>query len=206
MLEVLEQVAGEPELRRRDRVTARELEGERGLSVVEHEAVVVGQLARRLAGAQGRDLPVRADRQLEHVLAGGEPIAVTLADHAAGRVDEGERAADVVAEDRQQGGHAAAFEHGVGEPLVHLDRALDAGKLLVRELRRNCLRQRDERHLVGHRDEREVELLGLVGKRLRRLGPTEADPEREPGQSVSGEAADVFALRPSRARRRRAPS
>ena len=55
MLEVLEQVAGEPELRRRDRVAARELEGERGLPVVEHEPVVLGELARpacRRAGSR----------------------------------------------------------------------------------------------------------------------------------------------------------
>ena len=196
MLEVLQQVAGEPKLGGRDRVTARELEGKRGLTVVEHEQVVFGQLAGRLAGAEGRDLPVGADRQLEHMLAGAEPAAMTLAEHTAGRVDESQRAADVVAEDREQRRCAAAFEHGVGEPLVHLDRALHSCKLLVRELCCDGFRQGDERHLVGDRDEWEVELLGLVGERLRRLGPPEADPEREAGQPVSREPADVFALRP----------
>ena len=67
MLEVLEQVAGEPELGRGDGLTARELEAERGLSVVEHEAVVLGELGAGLAGAKGRELAVRDDRQLEHV-------------------------------------------------------------------------------------------------------------------------------------------
>ncbi len=174
--------------------------------MVEHEPVVLGELAARLARAQRRDLPVRDDGQLEHVLAGVEPGAVALADDAAGLVDERERAADVVAEDREQGGRAASFEHGVGQPLVHLERPFDARELLVRELRGDRLRQRDERHLVGHGHEREAELLGLVGERLRRLGPPEADTEREPREPVSGQAAHVLALRPSTARRRRAPS
>ena len=52
MLEVLEQVPGEAELGCRDRVAARKLEGKRGLAVVEHEAVVFGELLARLPGSE----------------------------------------------------------------------------------------------------------------------------------------------------------
>ena len=75
MLEVLEQVAGEPELRCRDRVAARELEGERGLAVVEHEPVVLGELVARLPGAERRRSPRPRRPEIEHVLAGVEPGA-----------------------------------------------------------------------------------------------------------------------------------
>ena len=44
--------------------------------------------------------------------------------------------------------------------------------------------------------QREAHLLGLVGERRRRLGPAEADAEREARQAVLGEAADVLALGP----------
>ena len=51
MLEILEQVAGEAKLGCRDRMAARQLERERGLAVVEHEAVVLRKLVARLACA-----------------------------------------------------------------------------------------------------------------------------------------------------------
>ena len=79
---------------------------------------------------------------------------------------------------------------------MHLERALEARELRVREPRRDRLRQRDERHLVRDGDEREVEPLRLVGERGRRLGPAEADAEREPGEAVAREAAHVLAMRP----------
>ena len=196
MLEVLEQVAGEPELGRRDRMAARELEGERGLAVVEHEPVVLGELVARLPGAERPGLAVCDDREIEHVLARVETRALALADDAAGLVDECERAADVLADDRQERGRASSLEDGMREPLVHLERALDPRELLVRELRRDRLRQRDEGHVVRDRDQRKAHLLGLVGERRGRLGPAEADAEGEAGQAVLGEAAHVFALGP----------
>ena len=65
-----------------------------------------------------------------------EPRGVALADDAARLVDERERAADVLADDRQQRRRAAPLEHGLREPLVHLERARQPRELLVRELRR----------------------------------------------------------------------
>ena len=77
---------------------------------------------------------------------------------------------------------------------MHFERPLEPGQLLVRQLCRDRLRERDERDLVGHRHERKVQPLGLVGERLRRVGPAEADPECKAGDSVSRQAADVLAL------------
>jgi hypothetical protein len=65
------------------------------------------------------------------VLAGGETRAVALADDPAGLVDERQRAADMVAEDREQRRRAPPFENGAGEPLVHLERPFHARELLV---------------------------------------------------------------------------
>ena len=206
MLEVLEQVAGEPELGRRDGVAARELERERRLAVVEDEAVVLRELVVRLAGPQRPGLAVGDDRQLEHVLAAVEACAVALADDTACLVDERERAADVVAQDRQQRRRSLALEDGVGEPLVHLERALQARELRVREPRRDRLRQRDEGHLVRDGDEREVEPLRLVCERRRRLGPAEADPEREPCEAVARPGGARTRAGVATARRRRARS
>ena len=90
VLEILEQVAGETELGGRHGVSPRELEGERGLAVVEHEAVVLGELVARLPGPQRPGLAVGDDRQLEHVLTAVEARAVALADDTAGLVDERE--------------------------------------------------------------------------------------------------------------------
>jgi len=62
VLQVLEQVAGEPQLGRRDGMPARQLEGERGLAVVEHEPVVLGRLAGRMRNSERRDRATCDDR------------------------------------------------------------------------------------------------------------------------------------------------
>ena len=121
---------------------------------------------------------------------------LALAHDAARLVDECQRAADVLADDRQQRRRPSSLEDGMREPLVHLERAFDPRQLLVRELRRDRLRQRDERHVVGDRDQREAHLLGLVGERRGRLGPAEADAEGQAREPVLGESAHVLALRP----------
>jgi hypothetical protein len=102
----------------------------------------------------------------------------------------------VIAEDREQRLGAAALDDGAGEALVHLERPFEPGQLGVCELGRDRLRQRDEGHLVGHRHEREAELLGLRRQCFRRLRPAEADAEREARQTVLGKPAQVVALRP----------
>ena len=77
-------------------------------------------------------------------------MRVPLADDAPALVDEGERAVEVVADDREQRLQPAPLEHGVGEALVHLERVRDLLELLVREVRERRLGDRDERHLVGN--------------------------------------------------------
>jgi hypothetical protein len=75
------------------------------------------------------------------VLARVEPRCLALAHDTARLVDECERTADVLADDRQERRRPSPWD-GMREPLVHLERAFDQGQLLVRELRRNRLRQR----------------------------------------------------------------
>ena len=66
--------------------------------------------------------------------------------------------------------------------------------MLVDEVREGLLGDGDERHLVGHLEEREAELVGGLDHRLghRRVG--EAGAEAEAGQPVAGEPRDVLAL------------
>jgi hypothetical protein len=120
---------------------------------------------------------------------------MTLADDAAVLVHERDRAADVVAEDGEERTYAPAFEHRFGQTLVHREGTFDSRQLLVREPRRDRLRQGDERHLVRHRQDRKAESLGFLDERCGRLGPPEADAEREPGEAVLGQPSRVLALR-----------
>ena len=62
------------------------------------------------------------------------------------------------AEERLQ---AAPVEHGLREALVHLERLRDPLELLAREVGEDRLRDRDERHLVRDRDDREAQPVGL---------------------------------------------
>ena len=132
MLEVLEQVAREPQLRGRDGAAPRELERERRLPVVQDEAVVVGERRSCSRGPQRRGLAVDDDRQLERAVERDPPARVALADDAAVLVDERERAAEAVAQDREQRRHSAPVEHGLREALVHLERAREVLELLAR--------------------------------------------------------------------------
>jgi hypothetical protein len=52
VLEVLDEVTGQPQLRRGDGMAPRELERERRLAVVEDEPVVLRQAVARLPGAE----------------------------------------------------------------------------------------------------------------------------------------------------------
>ena len=136
--------------------------------------------SRGFAGAERPGLAVCDDGQLEHVLARRRaarpwrspttrPASSTSASEQPTCSPRIARAAQARRVPRAR--HAR-------EPLVHLERAFEACELLVRELRRDRLRQRDERHLVRDGDERKAQLLGLVGERRRRLGPARSRRRR----------------------------
>src|SRR5262245_59694440 len=101
----------------------------------------------------------------------------------------------MAADHREQRLDAAALEHRLGEPLVHLERVPQALELLVREPCAGRLRDRDERDLVRHREYGEAELVGLLDERRRRLGEAEAEAEAETREPVLREAPEVGALR-----------
>src|SRR5579884_2494861 len=198
LLEVVEEVAGEPELRVRHRVPARELERKRRLAVVEHQPVVLAELAARLRRAQRRKLAGGGHRQLEAV-AEREPAAPMQLSHDAPlAVDELERAVEMLAERGEERLHALTREHRLRKPLVHRERTRQPLELVAREPRRGRLRDRDERHLVRDRDDWEAAPLRLVDDRLRHPVVAEAGAEAEAGDAVCGEAADVLPLRPRR--------
>ena len=88
----------------------------------------------------------------------------------------------------------ALGEHDPLQPLVRRQRAPQHGVLLVDELRERLLGDRDERHLVGHLEEREAVLGGRLAQRLRDVLVPEPGAEPEPGQPVLGEPRDVGAL------------
>ena len=189
--EVLEQVAGEAQLRRAHRASPRELEAERGLPVVQDEAVV---LAERLTLARSLEDGV-AERKLERVRERRAAPAVAFRNRPSAFVDERERAAQVTADDREQRLEAAAGEDRVGEALVDLQRACEPLQLLVREARPGRFRDRDERHLVGHADDREAERVRFLDERGRGFREAEAEPKAEPREPVLGETAQVRPLR-----------
>ena len=201
--EILEQVAREPQLRRADGAAPRQLEAERGLAVMEHEPVV---LPERRPVAGGLQQAAAAERELERPVERRVAAGVALGDDAAPFVDEGQRAAEVPADDREQRRDAATFEHGLGQPLVHLERAGQPLELLAREPRRRALRDRDERNLVRNADDRKAQLV-----RPLRRAPTEPRRSRSRARSrarrgrASPGGAGTSAGR-SRARRRRGPS
>ena len=62
-------------------------------------------------------------------------------------------------------------------------------------MRERGLRERDERRLVRHREQREAEPVGLPGDGGRDRVEPEPEPDPEPGEAVRREAADVRALR-----------
>ena len=201
--EILEQVAGEPQLGSADGATPRQLEAERGLAVMEHEPVVLPE-RRPVAGRL--EQAAAAERELEGPVERRVAAGVALGDDAAPFVDERQRATQVPADDREQRRDAATFEHRLGQALVHLERAGQPLELLAREPRRRALRDRDERDLVRNADDRKAQLVPLFDERGRNLGEAEAEPEAEPGEAVLRQAAQVRRAARSRALRRRGPS
>ena len=89
---------------------------------------------------------------------------------------------------------AVALDHQPLEPLVDLGAALEHVELLVDEPRGGALGDRDERHLVGDLEQRQLVLAGRLDDRLRHPLVVEADAEAEPGEALVGEQLDVAAL------------
>ena len=86
----------------------RELERERGLAVVEDEAVVLAELAAVAGRPQGGHLVVRDDRQLERALEAQALSGMPLRQHASALVHEREAAAEMARDDREELLEAAA--------------------------------------------------------------------------------------------------
>ena len=153
--------------------------------------LAAGRVAAAAAGlcALAQLLGERGDRRVAQRRAGGAP-----GQHLAAGVEDDRRAAD---QRRQRAGHAvepALGEHDPLEPLVRGERALEDRVVLVDEVREGLLGDGDERHLVGHLEQREAELVGGLDHRLghRRVGEARAEPEA--GQPVAREPRDVLAL------------
>ena len=194
VLEVVEEVAGETQLRCGDGVASGELESERRLGVVQDQAVVLAELARRACRTQHRHLVVRHDRQLERVLEADAPSCVPLHQNASALVHQCEAAPEMARHDGQQALGAATVRHCLREPFVYLEGLCDELELLARQVAEDGLRDGDERHLVRHLEDREALAVGLLDERRRHRLVAEAEPEAQPGQPVTGEPADVGAL------------
>ena len=158
---------------------------------MQHEPVV---LAERLPATRSLEHGAPLERQLERVVERGVASGVALCDDAAALVEQREGAAEVTADDREQRLDAAAFEHRVGESLVHLERPGQPLQLLVGEPGARGLRDRHERDLVRDADDRKAELVRLVDERGRHLGEAESEPEPEAGEPVLREPPQVRAL------------
>ena len=109
-------------------------------------------------------LRIAADR------VGGELAAEAAPGEAlAAAVEDGDGAADGGGDRRRDFLQAALLEDQPLEPPLHGDAALQHLVLLVDEPGEGLLGDRDERRRVGHLEEREVALLGLVDQRFRQL-------------------------------------
>ena len=90
---------------------------------------------------------------------------------------------------REERLQAAAVGDGLGEALVDLERLGDQLELLAGQVGEHRLRDGDERNLVGNREHREAEAVGLRDDRLRHGVEAEAEPEAEPRQADARRAA-----------------
>ena len=194
VLEIVEEIAGEPKLRRRDRQPAGELERERRLAVVQDEAILVAERPSVPSHLQHRPVSVRRHGELERPREGELASRVPLADRVAVVVDEAEAAAQPLAQDAQERLDAEAVQHRRSKSLVHLEGLGEALQLLVRQVRERRLRDRDERDVVRHGEHRETEPVGFADERLRNLVEAEPEAEAERRQPVLGEAGDVLDL------------
>ena len=115
----------------------------------------------------------------------------------AAAVEDERRAADQRrqrADDRVQ---ASLGEDDALQALLGGDRALEEGVLLVDQSGEGALGERDERHLVGHLEEREAALPGGLDERGGDLLVAEARAEAHPGQPVVGQARRTRAGAPA---------
>ena len=117
-----------------------------------------------VAGVAERLFADRADR------VGGELAAEAAPGEAlAAAVEDGDGAADGGGDRRRDFLQAALLQDQPLEPPLHGDAALQHLVLLVDEAGEGLLGDRDERRRVGHLEEREVALLGLVDQRFRQF-------------------------------------
>jgi hypothetical protein len=195
VLQILEQVAGKAELGRAHRAPAGELEGERRLSVVKDEPVVLAEVPALARCLERHHLAGGDHWKLECAFEAKAIPCVALDDHAAALVDESEAATEVVADDGQERLQPTALEHRRGEALVHLECTGGLLELLVGEMRDGRLRDRDERNLVRDGQDRERQGVAFLHDRRRHGRKAEADSEAEPCEAVLGEPANVCPLR-----------
>ena len=87
---------------------------------MQHEPVV---LAERLPVARRAQHRPAAELELETAVEGDALAGAALGDHASALVEEHERAAEMAADDREQGLYTAPLQHGVGKPLGSFERA-----------------------------------------------------------------------------------
>ena len=108
----------------------------------------------------------------------------------AARVEDHRRAADQRRQRLGDAVEAALGEHDPLQPLVRRERPLEHRVVLVDEVRGRLLGDRDERHLIGHLEQREAELRGGLAQRLGHRLVREARAEPEPGEPVPGQQLD----------------
>jgi hypothetical protein len=92
----------------------------------------------------------------------------------AARVEDQRRPAD---QRRERLGHPvepALREHDPLQPLVRRQRPLQHGVVLVDQVRGRLLGDRDERHVIGHLEQREAQLGRRLAQGLGHLGVREA--------------------------------
>jgi len=125
-------------------------------------------------------------RQIAVEGARGEQLAVA--------VEHQHRAADGGCDRRRQLVDAPFLEHQPLESPLHRDASLQDLVLLIDQPRERLLGEGDERHRVGHLEEREVMLLGFVDERLGQLAVVKPGAEPEAGQVVVRQPSHEGAL------------
>jgi len=215
----VEEVSLEPAFGLGDRARLRELDREQRERVARHDAVDLRQRVGLAHGQERLHAPLRADWLDPHVIASvherqaeARPVGTGRADllpHARGsgvRRCGGRRERDAVQvqQERPSADHAGqrdgdavdatALHHRAREDVLGVHRALEHVELLREQPREHRLGDRDERHRVGHLEQREPRLLGRPDERLRHALVPEAQAESEAGQSLLGQALEVGAL------------
>ena len=221
--QLVEEVAGQPFLGLGDGLLLDQFESRHGDHVVEDDAIVLAEVTAVLDHGEKSPDAVRGDHRVDlhartHALhAEGEVLAVGaavadlapevgdelasqvpavggLAEHHAVKVEKHRRAAHQSRERGKDGLEALFFEDDLGELLVHREAALQERVLFVDDLRGHGLGDGDERHVIGHLEQRESVLLGDPDERRRHLVEAEAGAEAEPREIVIDEPLELLDL------------